>query len=108
MRAACAAVRAQLWWQVDRRAQESLTWNGVLAPCAWRQPSLRYNAASNNAAMGGEMEIMVKPVIARYQGGQRALVESGERSFAVGQRTDADATQTRFCPIELVVSGLAA
>jgi hypothetical protein len=59
--------------------------------------------------MGGDMaEISVKPVIARYQGKQRALVESGERSFAVGQRTDAEVTRSRFCPIELVTSGLAA
>ena len=52
-------------------------------------------------------EIKVNGVTARYLGEQRAEIASRQRMFEVGQRLPEGPPEEQFCPIEMVIAGLA-
>ena len=50
----------------------------------------------------------INQVAVTYLGDERALVESGGRSFVVDERTKVDRAGAKFCPVELVAASLGA
>jgi len=50
----------------------------------------------------------VNPVHVTYIGNERALLESGGRTFVVDERINVGRAGARFCPIELIAASLGA
>ena len=50
----------------------------------------------------------VNPVSVAYIGNQSAMVESGDRTFVVDERTKVDQAGAKLCPIELIAASLGA
>jgi len=50
----------------------------------------------------------VNQVTVTYAGDKRALVQSGERTFVVDERTKVGQKDAEFCPIELIATSLGA
>ena len=50
----------------------------------------------------------VNSVNVTYIGAERAVVESGGRTFVVDERTKMDQARAKFCPVELVATSLGA